>query len=514
MSILINSNNLAPQLLKAIWLAAQGSELQLNRVRFTGAGELPSVFAVTDLAAAAMGAAGLALSSLLEAIDLVSKGDQTLALGAMDFVSARGVMDSASVPAAIAAAFAHGATPTNASASIKTVNVDRRLASFWFAYSLRPSGWTPPSAEDFVVGDYQTADGWIRLHTNASHHRAAALRALKLAAPNGRADVAQAVATWNADALEARVLAEGGCAATMRSWQDWQAHAQGQAVLNEPLLHWQPGAPIAKPFWEFNRDRPLQGLRVLDMTRVLAGPSATRMLAGLGAEVLRVDPPWWDEPTLAPEMTLGKRCTRLDLRNASERERWISLLSGADILVHGYRSDALSALGLDAEQRQTIRPGLVDVSLDAYGFTGPWKHRRGFDSLVQMSTGIAHAGQQLAGSATPKPLPVQALDHATGYILATAALRGLEVRLRTGAGSIARASLARTGALLMTTLNHAEKSNQALAQETEADQAPAIEDTFWGAARRLHWPVDVSGISMQWDQPSGPLGSSEANWKC
>jgi crotonobetainyl-CoA:carnitine CoA-transferase CaiB-like acyl-CoA transferase len=181
--------------------------------------------------------------------------------------------------------------------------------------------------------------------------------------------------------------------------------------------------------------------------------------------------------------------------------------------VHGYRSDALSSLGLDAEQRQKIRPGLVDISLDAYGFTGPWKHRRGFDSLVQMSMGIAHAGQQVAGSTKPKPLPVQALDHATGYILATAALRGLEVRLRTGAGSIARASLARTGALLMTTLNHAEKSNQALAQETEADQASAIEDSFWGAARRLHWPVDVSGIRMQWDQPSGPLGSSEATWK-
>ncbi len=470
-----NSNKIATQLLKAIWHAAQGNEHLLNRVAFKDAGELPSVFAVTDLAAASMGAAGLALSSLLDTMDLVSEGIAT--------------------------------------ASTKTVTVDRRLASFWFAYSLRPIGWKPQSAEDFVMGDYETSDGWIRLHTNAPHHRAAALRALKLNAPSGRADIAQAVAAWPADALETKVLAEGGCAATMRSWQDWQAHPHGRAVLSEPLLHWQSGAVIAKPLWSFNRSRPLQGLKVLDMTRVLAGPSATRMLAGLGAEVLRVDPPWWDEPTLAPEMTLGKRCTRLDLRNTSERERWINLLSEADVLVHGYRSDALATLGLDAEQRQTIRPGLVDVSLDAYGFTGPWKNRRGFDSLVQMSMGIAHAGQQLAGSAKPKPLPVQALDHATGYILATAALRGLEIRLRTGAGSIARASLARTGALLMTTLNHPEKNNQALAPETELDQAPAIEDTYWGAARRLHWPVGVSGINMQWDQPSGPLGSSEATWK-
>jgi len=464
----MSSHTIATQLLKEIWLAAQGNKQQLNRVTFNGTGELASTFAVTDLAAAAMGAAGLALSSLLDA---------------------------------------------SGSAPLGTVKVDRRLASFWFAYSLRPIGWTPPSAEDFVVGDYQTADGWIRLHTNAPHHRAAALRALALASPTERAEVAQAVASWSADALETQVLAEGGCAATMRSWQDWQAHPQGQAVLSEPLLHWQSGTTMAKPLWAFNRSRPLQDLKVLDMTRVLAGPSATRLLAGLGAEVLRVDPPWWDEPTLAPEMTLGKRCARLDLRHPSERERWISLLSEADVLVHGYRSDALSAFGLHAAQRQKIRPGLVDISLDAYGFTGPWKHRRGFDSLVQMSMGIAHAGQQLAGSAKPKPLPVQALDHATGYILATAALRGLEVRLRTGAGSIARASLARTGALLMTTLSHAEKSNQALMPETEADLAPAIEDTHWGAARRLRWPVEVSAITMQWDQPAGPLGSSEPTWK-
>lgn len=498
MSSTANSNNLPAQLLKAIWDAAQGNEHLLNRVTFNGAGELPSVFAVTDLAAASMGAAGLALSSLLDAMDSTVTCDST---------------GTVSAPAEVGVAFKPAAAPTSRSASIKTVTVDRRLASFWFAYSLRPIGWKPPSAEDFVMGDYETSDGWIRLHTNAPHHRAAAVRALGLNAPSGRADIAQAVATWSADALEAKVLAEGGCAATMRSWQEWQAHPQGQAVLSEPLLHWQSGAEMAKPKWSLNRSRPLQGLKVLDMTRVLAGPSATRMLAGLGAEVLRIDPPWWDEPTLAPEMTLGKRCTRLDLRNPSERERWISLLSEADVLVHGYRSDALSSLGLDAAQRQKIRPGLVDISLDAYGFTGPWKQRRGFDSLVQMSMGIAHAGQQFAGSTQPKPLPVQALDHATGYILATAALRGLEIRLRTGVGSIARASLARTGALLMTTLNHPEKSNQALAPETEFDQAPAIEDSYWGAARRLHWPAALAGIAMQWDEPSGPLGSSEATWK-
>ena len=304
-----------------------------------------------------------------------------------------------------------------------------------------------------------------------------------------------------------------GCAATMRSWQDWQAHAQGQAVLSEPLLDWQPGLLMAQPTWALNPARPLQGLKVLDMTRVLAGPSATRLLAGLGAEVLRLDPPWWDEPTLAPEMTLGKRCARLDLREPDQRERWSALLGETDVFVHGYRSDALAALGLGAEQRQALRPGLIDVSLDAYGFTGPWRHRRGFDSLVQMSMGIAHAGQQLAASDKPKPLPVQALDHATGYLLATAALRGLHTRLNTGRGSIVRASLARTGALLMQTLNTSGEPTQPLAPETPEDLASTHEQTFWGPACRVRWPVHVTGVDVRWEIPAGPLGSSEAAWR-
>jgi len=461
----MTDNHPAAQLLKTLWSAAQGDERELGRVRFVGEGELPSAFAVTDLAAASMGAAGLALCALLG---------------------------------------------TNTQAN---VTVDRRLASFWFAQSLRPQGWRIENAEDFVMGDYPAVDGWIRLHTNAPHHRSAALRALGLTAPTARATVAQAVATWRADALEAAVLAEGGCAATMRSWQDWQAHAQGQAVLSEPLLDWQPGLLMAQPTWALNPARPLQGLKVLDMTRVLAGPSATRLLAGLGAEVLRLDPPWWDEPTLAPEMTLGKRCARLDLREPDQRERWSALLGEADVFVHGYRSDALAALGLGAEQRQALRPGLVDVSLDAYGFTGPWRHRRGFDSLVQMSMGIAHAGQQLAASDKPKPLPVQALDHATGYLLATAALRGLHTRLNTGRGSIVRASLARTGALLMQTLNTSGEPKQPLAPETPADLATTREQTFWGPACRVRWPVHVTGVDVRWEIPAGPLGSSEAAWR-
>jgi crotonobetainyl-CoA:carnitine CoA-transferase CaiB-like acyl-CoA transferase len=212
-------------------------------------------------------------------------------------------------------------------------------------------------------------------------------------------------------------------------------------------------------------------------------------------------------------MSLGKRCTRLDLREAKDLERWKALLSEAVVFVLGYRSDALSTLGVDAEQRQNIRPGLIDVSLDAYGFTGPWKHRRGFDSLVQMSMGIAEAGQRLSGSDRPFPLPVQALDHGTGYLLATAILRALTIRVGTGVGSIVNGSLARTGALLMQTLETERIEQPHLTPVGPADWSDTLEITQWGSAKRLKWPVAVTGVEMAWSPGSGALGRHRAAWQ-
>ena len=197
------------------------------------------------------------------------------------------------------------------------------------------------------------------------------------------------------------------------------------------------------------RQRPLQGIRVLDLTRILAGPVATRFLAGFGADVLRIDPIGWEEPGTVPEVVLGKRCARLNLKDPADRAVLEQLLGQADVMIHGYRPDALARLGLDADRRRALNPALVDVSLDAYGWTGPWHGRRGFDSLVQMSTGIADAGMRAAGSDRPVPLPCQAIDHATGYLMATAALRGLTERYASGVGSSARASLARTARVLV-----------------------------------------------------------------
>ena len=447
--------------LAAIWAAVGGAPDFLDRIDIVGDGALDSAFAVSDLAAASVGAACLALA---------------------EFVGAH-----------------HGGVPE--------ASVDRRLASFWFARSIRPHGWQMAAPWDAIAGDYQAADSWIRLHTNAPHHRAAALAVLGV--PEDRERVTRAVSGWKADALETAIVEANGCAAAMRGIADWAAHPQGSAVAAEPLVLFAPGTRGPAPRWPVPREAPLRGIRVLDMTRVLAGPVATRFLAGFGADVLRIDPPGWDEPAVVPDVVLGKRCARLDLRRAEDRALWEDLLRGADVLVHGYRPDALAALALDTARRADLRPGLVDVSLDAYGWSGPWQGRRGFDSLLQMSTGIAEAGMRAYGRERPTPLPVQALDHATGYIMAAAALRGLTERVATNAGSIARTSLARTAALLV---GMGSGLSGALAPEGPGDLDEAIEVTSWGRAQRMRPPCEIAGTPMRWSLPATELGSAKAIW--
>jgi CoA-transferase family III len=437
----------------------------LAGVQFADADELPSVFAVSDFAAASVATAGAALAAWVAA---------------------------------------HTGRPP-------AMTVSRRLASLWFGTSVQPQGWTLAPAWDAIAGDYTCADGWLRLHTNAPHHRAAALRVLGLLA--GEADkavVAAAVAGWQADALEAAVVAAGGCAAVMRSPDAWAAHAQGASVMGEPLLATRVGADRRQAASSFDAARPLQGVRVLDLTRVLAGPVATRFLAGWGAEVLRIDPPDWDEPAVAPDLTLGKRCARLDLRQAAQREQFINLLREADVLVHGYRADALARLGLDEALRRSVRPGLIDVALNAYGWSGPWRERRGFDSLVQMSAGIAHAGMQRLGKDRPTPLPVQALDHATGYLMAAAVLRGLSLRREDGRGFEARTSLARVATLLAS--EPAAPTPTPMPRAGDADFAAEIEPTDFGPARRLRPPLTINGMAMSWARPASRLGSAPPAW--
>jgi hypothetical protein len=437
-------------------------DLPHTPLAFTEAGALPSTFAVTELASASIGAAGQTVAQLIR--------QQT------------------------------GRLPD--------VTVDRRLASFWFSSSIRPLGWQVPPLWDPVAGDYASADGWIRLHTNAPHHRAAAERVLGTVAD--RAGMAGKVAAWNAAELEQAIVDQGGCAAQMRAWQAWQQHPQGLAVNAEALVQRETFETTTDKPWHGSLARPLAGLKVLDLTRVLAGPVASRFLAGLGADVLRIDSPTWNEPGVVPEMTLGKRCARLDLKTLEGRRVFERLLRDADILFHGYRADALEHLGYTAPELQQLAPGLIDVSLNAYGWSGPWRNRRGFDSLVQMSSGIAEAGMLWKHADKPLPLPLQALDHATGYLMAASAIQALGERLQSGRGGSARLSLARTARLLVDAGQVPEQP--ALREEEPGDQGLVVEQTAWGQAHRLLPPLTISGTPLQWDLPAGELGSHRPQW--
>ncbi|MEM9405065.1 MAG: CoA transferase [Acidobacteriota bacterium] len=440
--------------------AAVGRPVGASGVEIVSSDRLPSAFAVTDLAVASIASAGLAIRRLVG---------------------------------------------TDAD-----VRVDQRLAGLWFGSTLAPRGWTLPPQWDDLAGVYETADGFVRLHTNAPHHRAAALRVL--GCREDRATVAEVVAQWAAEELESALADAHGVGAALRSRSAWLEHPQGLALQSEPLVHREShGASIVRSRRP-SAARPLAGVRVLDLTRVLAGPVATRLLAGLGADVLRIDPPTWSESGVAAEVNLGKRCARLDLRSRDDRGVFEERLAEADILVHGYRRDALEGLGYGASERRALRPSLVDVSLNAWGHTGPWGDRRGFDSIVQIAGGIAHHGMIACGTESPRSLPVQALDHATGYTLAACALHGWADLQEHGRASTWRTSLAAHAELLWSSVGDADLERD-FRPLGGGDLAAEEEATSWGPARRARPPLDVHDVDLVWPNGAADHGTSEATWR-
>ena len=434
-----------------------------GEVEVVGSGILPSCFQVTELAAQSIGAVGQSLACLMKNV------------GALQ--------------------------------SLPDVVVDKRLASLWFARSIYPIDWKV-SVEDGIAGDYRTKDGWIRFQTLLPHHGRALCTALGVNPK--KSEVEASVVSWEKDKLEAAVVHAGGASAAMRTREEWNTHPQGKSVANEPLIAWSNERKTEKLGWSAKVDRPLAGLKVLDLTRILAGPVATRTLASFGAQVLRIDPFDWEEPYLVPEISLGKRCTRLDLRTPEGRQKFEALIRQADVFVHGYRPGALDHLGLGEQRRNEVAPDLVEVTLDAYGWNGPWAQRRGFDSLVQMSTGIAANGMDWARSDKPVSLPVQALDQATGYMMAAAVMRSLDARYNQGLARTARLSLARTAELLVAYEQAADEDR--IDGAKDMDFPDAVETTPWGRARRLKPPMTVGDTMMTWDTPACELGSSPPEW--
>jgi crotonobetainyl-CoA:carnitine CoA-transferase CaiB-like acyl-CoA transferase len=307
----------------------------------------------------------------------------------------------------------------------------------------RVNGVPAPELWDPLAGAYQCGDGcWVRLHTNFRHHRDGVLRLLKC--EGTRDAVAKALLQWRADDFETAATRAGMVVAMMRSFAEWDAHSHAPVVAAEPLIKITqlgdaPPPPLRAGI------RPLGGVRVLELTRIIAGPVCGRTLALHGADVLRVigqGIPTIDAADI--DTGRGKRSAFLDLSSAEDAVRMCSLIGEADIFLQSYRPGALAARGFGPDRIAALRPGVVIASLSAYGTSGPWGGKRGFDSLVQTATGFNAAEAEAAGCTSPRTLPMQILDHASGYLLAMGAICALSRRMSEGGSWHAEVSLART----------------------------------------------------------------------
>jgi len=394
------------------------------------------------------------------------------------------------------------------------VKVDMRHAAVEFRSEryLRIAGKPPGPSWDKIAGIYGTGDGRkVRLHTNFPHHRQGMLKLLGCA--YDREAVAAALGQWQAERFEAAV-AEAGLVATMlRAPAEWADHPQGRAVAHLPLyeitkIGEAPArAPAAHP------DRPLAGVRVLDLTRVIAGPVCGRALAAHGAEVMRITAPHLPGlPELDIDTGRGKLSAALDLRAAEDRERLTGLLRQAHVFVQGYRPGGLAALGFAPEACAELRPGIVVVTLSAYGHQGPWALRRGFDSLVQNANGLNVAEAEAAGVPAPRELPAQALDHASGYLMAFAAMMALARKAREGGSWHVRVSLAQTGHWLA-----------GLGRVSDGFVCPDIAlaeigdlldttDTPFGRITSVRHAARLADTPAHWVRPPVPLGTHAPVW--
>jgi crotonobetainyl-CoA:carnitine CoA-transferase CaiB-like acyl-CoA transferase len=376
---------------------------------------------------------------------------------------------------------------------------------------LRVNGEPPPPTWDSIAGVYRTGDRrFVRLHTNFPHHRAAICNVLSC---EGQRDAVQAaLLTWEGEAFETAAYAAGGVVALMRSYKEWSDLPQARALAALPPLTIEKIGEAPPRPWRAG-DRPLAGVRVLDLSRVIAGPVAGRALAAHGADVLLVSGP--DLPAI-PWLTIdtgrGKFSCFIELKSEEGRARLRDLLAGADIFSQGYRPQALSSLGFSPEQAAEISPGVVAVSLSAYGDVGPWSERRGFDSLVQTATGFNHAEGEAAGLDGPKELPAQMLDHATGYLMAFGAMMAKARQTREGGSWHVRVSLAQTGRWLWTLGRLADGLN---APDLGSEAAQSfLEDASsgFGPLRSVRHAAMLSKTPAFWSRPAMPLGSHPPQW--
>lgn len=397
-----------------------------------------------------------------------------------------------------------------------TVDARRATASLRSGQYLTLDGGRPPGERSSMMGVYPARDGrWSYLHCNFQKHQEAALSVLGVGP--GRGAVRAAVAGWDALELEERLLAAGGAGGMARSMAEWAAHPQAAAVASLPLMEIikigeAPPGPLPEAA------RPLAGVRVLDLTQVLAGPTCARTLAEHGADVLRITAPHLPNiGFLEYDTGHGKLSAHLDLRDSGDLARLKELVRECDVFSQGYRPGTLAARGLSPADLAVLRPGIVYVSLSAFGHAGPWANRRGFDTVIQTVSGITvRQGQVFPGEEPgPRFYPVSAIDYVTGYLMAFGAVVALARRAREGGSWLVRLSLAQTGRWLV---DQGEVDASRLGDVVE--EFPIDELDGWlmttrtpvGTLRHLAPVLELPESPPRWDRPAVPAGTHAPEW--
>lgn len=373
----------------------------------------------------------------------------------------------------------------------------------WFSLDGRvPDLWDPFS------GLYTCSDGWVRIHANFLHHREGALRLLGLNPQTAqRADAEAALRHGRAVDFESAAAHAGLVATAVRTFDEWDVIPQAQAIVRQPLFTISRignAAPRALPSLAHNA-LPLQGVRVLDLTRILAGPVGGRALAAYGADVLMINSPHLPNIEAIAVTSRGKLSAHADLRDAAGRVAMNALLADAHVFVQGYRPGGLQDLGYGPEAAAACCPGLVYVSLTTYGAQGPWAGRRGFDSLLQSAMGFNLA----EGDGKPRALPMQILDQATGYLIAAGAAAALVRQQQEGGSWHVEVSLAQTAQWLRGLGRVANgltvaKPDDTLYRETSS--------SGFGALQSLRHSAQLSRTPAHWARPSMPPGSHPPRW--
>ncbi len=398
------------------------------------------------------------------------------------------------------------------------VAVDRRqaTASLRSGHYMKLNGAPVSTERNAVMGVYPAKNGrWSYLHCNFPNHRAAALGVLGV--PEDREAVREAVAKWDALELEEAIIAAKGAGGMVRTMDEWAKHPQAAAIASLPLMEIVKigGSPPEKlP----DGDRPLSGIRVLDLTRVLAGPTCARTLAEHGADVLKISAAHL--PNLGYQeydTGHGKLSAHLDLREPEDVETLRGLVRDADVFSQGYRPGTLGTRGFSPEALANVRPGIVFVSLCAFSHVGPWASRRGFDTVVQTVSGITARQGELFPGAAPGPqfYPVSAIDYLTGYLMAFGAMVALARRVREGGSWLVRISLAQTGRWLVGRGEVPKSDLKDVPKEftsAELERWSVTTDTPVGRLRHLGPVVRLSETPPRWARPSVPLGYHEPVW--